>query len=165
MPFWYERDRILFESEIATMNKLWPESQYGFFEDGRMYWKVKNCPIICGKRKEWTILAVYCSNYPAYDSFRFYPVNPSYNEMTEMVRLSEVAPKVVPHLFRDSDGTICFDIANSNDVHSSIVVESIVPGIALVARWINFFELGIIEPKTWELWNSFVENNGGDNCE
>ncbi len=152
MPFWYEQDRRLFESEIASMNTYWPGAQYGFFEDGRMYWKVNLVHAICGERKEWTVLAVYCTDYPAEHSFRFYPVSPSYREMTEMVRLSDVTPKVVPHMFRDDHQNICFDIADPYDALSKTAVESIVPGIARVARWIDLFETGIKDPKAWEMF-------------
>lgn len=152
MSFWYERDRTLFESEIASMKLHWPESSYGFLEDGRMYWKVRIYPIIRGERKEWTVLAVYSSDYPSKDSFRFYPLSPSYSEMTEIVRLSEVTPKIVPHLFRDNNQLICFDIANAKDVLSKNVIESVVPGIARVARWINYFEIGLGDPKVWKMF-------------
>lgn len=152
MPFWYERDRALFESEIASMNIHWPESSYGFLEDGRMYWKVKICPFIHGERKEWMVLAVYSSDYPSKDSFRFYPISPSYSEMKEIVQLSEVTPKVVPHLFRDNNQLICFDITSANDVLSKNGVESVVPGIARVARWIYYFEIGLGDPKVWKMF-------------
>lgn len=72
--------------------------------------------------------------------------------MTEMVQLSEATPKVVPHLFRDNNQLICFDIASANDVLSKNGVESVVPGIASVARWISHFETGLGDPKVWKMF-------------
>lgn len=158
---WYVENKNLFESEIASMNMHWPDAQYGFLDDGRMYWKVQIRPIISGKRKEWIVLAVYCTNYPGEDSFRFYPVHPNYNEMTKMVQLSDVVPKYVPHMFRDSKQNMCFDIAIPNANLSNNIVESIVPSINRVARWIYLFETGMEVPEVWEL---FCGINRGDNC-
>ena len=149
---WYEEHCKFIELEIEAMKRFYPDATYGFLPDKRMYWKVKICPFIRGERKEWMVLAVYSSDYPSKDSFRFYPVSPSYSEMTEIVRLSEVTPKIVPHLFRDNNQLICFDIASANDVLSKNGVESVVPGIARVARWIYHFEIGLGDPKVWKMF-------------
>ena len=95
---------------------------------------------------------MYSYDYPSKDSFRFYPISHSYSEMKEIVQLSEATPKVVPHLFRDNNQLICFDITSANDVLSKNGVESVVSGIARVARWIYYFEIGLGDPKVWKMF-------------
>lgn len=47
---------------------------------------------------------------------------------------------------------ICFDITSANDVPSKNGVESVVPGIARVARWIYNFEIGLGDPIVWKMF-------------
>lgn len=75
---WYQTNPMLQKAEIKAMADIHPDAKMGYLPNGRMYWTVRIHPVVCGKRKDWTLLAVYDPDHPQQrwgGSVKFYPVN------------------------------------------------------------------------------------------
>lgn len=168
MKQWYENNRVLLDAEIELMACIMPDAKYGFLSDGRLYWNITIRPVICGKRKNWTFLAVYDSDHPRHSfggSVKFYPVKPNYIEMVHLVNSSNVVPKTIPHLLRDDLNQIYI----CTNAYSSLVIPtsksrtrnfqqlcekvSAATSLRYAMRWVTVFELGLIDQKTWSLFH------------
>ena len=94
-PQWYQTNPQLQRLEIKAMADIHPDAKMDYLPNGKMCWTVRLRPVVCGKRKDWTLLAVYDSDHPQQrwgGSVKFYPVQPNYEEMVQMVQKSCVTP-------------------------------------------------------------------------
>lgn len=152
MVQWYESNKQLFDEEVRYMTEVMPTATYGFLKNGNMYWNIVVQPIVAGERKNWMLLAVYDPDYPQGNrggAIKFYPIKPSYDEMTEMVQDSPVTPKTIPHLMRDENYNIHISYVDSERT----VIINAATALAHIMRWITVFELGMIDQKTWTLFH------------
>ena len=152
---WYEINPELQESEIKSMESFPYNKKMGYLPNGQMYWTVNFCPIVCGQRKDWTLLAVYDSNYSKTRTsclVKIYPVKPSYEEMKRMVEASSITPKVVPHVLTDMYGQVFLSALYRHDPPREITC---VLCLYDAMRWVIAFELGLVDQKTWTI---FQEN-------
>mgnify|MGYP001011780476 CR=1 FL=1 len=157
---WYETNPDLQRAEIAAMHIIQPGAQYGFLPNGKMFWPLSIHPVnVRGERRDWTFLAVYDSDHPQQrwgGSVKFYPVNPHYEDMCNLVKRSSVTPKIIPHLLRDDTGQIymCTQdrarIYNGQKIGERVTTAA--TGLRFAMRWVNVFELGIIDQKTWTMF-------------
>lgn len=164
MHQWYEENIILYNEEVERMADIVPDAKHGFLPDGRMYWRITLQPVVCGERKHWTVLAVYDYDHPQRrwgGSIKFYPVKPNYEEMVQMVNKSEVLPKSIPHLLKDTNNQIYIcsiqrPILDLKQTYNDLCEElSVATSLRNVMRWITVFELGLIDQKTWYLFHEF----------
>ena len=61
---WYRTNPQLQKLEIKAMADIHPDAKMGYLPNGKMYWQVRIHPVVCGQRKDWTLLAVYDSDHP-----------------------------------------------------------------------------------------------------
>ena len=156
---WYRENPELAELEIQAMEDIHRDANMRFLPNGKMAWEIRIRPVICGQRKDWTLLAVYDSDHPAQrwgGSVKFYPVKPNYEEMQQMVNRSSVTPKTIPHLLRDSEEQIYLCTQHRRNIYagrnSKEKVTSAAACLRFAMRWITVFELGLIDQKTWSLF-------------
>lgn len=156
---WYREKPELAETEIAAMGAIHPDAKIRFLPDGQMAWEIRIRPVVCGQRKDWTLLAIYDSDHPAQrwgGSVKFYPIKPNYEEMQQMVNRSHVTPKIIPHTLRDDYGQIYLCTQDRKNIHASGApygkVTSAAACLRFAMRWISVFELGLIDQKTWSLF-------------
>lgn len=79
MVQWYEHNKQLFDEEVRFMTTAMPTAQYDFLQNGNMYWIIETHPIICGIKKDWTLLVVQASDHPQQnrgETIRLYPIKP-----------------------------------------------------------------------------------------
>ena len=155
---------MLQKAEIKAMADIHPDAKMGYLPNGRMYWTVRIHPVVCGKRKDWTLLAVYDPDHPQQrwgGSVKFYPVKPNYNEMMQLVNRSSVTPKSIPHLLRDEDDQIYMCTQDRNNIsagqHKGEKVTTAAACLRFAMRWITVFELGLIDQKTWTMFQHHGE--------
>ena len=161
MMQWYEENKLLFDREIEGMKCIVPDTKYDFLSDGRMYWIITIHPVVCGKQSNLTFLAVYDSDYPHRKrggSVKFYPMKPNYDEMMQMVNISEVFPKTIPHLLKDDFNQIyiCslpYPILSTPRTMRVEEIASASTCLRNVMRWVSVFQLGLIDQKTWTLFH------------
>ena len=149
---WYQRDPQLQRDEIEAMQDIKPDAQQKFLPSGKMAWSIRLYPVICGKRKDWTILMVYDDDHPQSrwgGSVKVYPVKPNFNEMVTMVNRSFVTPKTIPHMLSDSDQQLYMCTQHMNNIRLDNELFSAAEGLRYAMRWITVFELGLIDQITW----------------
>ena len=161
---WYQTNPQLQKLEIKAMADIHPDAKMGYLPNGKMYWTIRIHPVVCGKRKDWTLLAVYDSDHPQQrwgGSVKFYPVKPNYDEMMKMVNRSNVTPKTIPHLLRDEDNQIYMCTQDRNNIEAGHnkgeKVTTAAACLRFAMRWITVFELGLIDQKTWSLFQKHGE--------
>ena len=157
---WYQVNPALQRAEIQAMAEINPDAKMGYLPNGKMYWTIRLRPVVCGNRKDWTLLAVYDEDHPQQrwgGSVKFYPVKPNYTEMMQLVNASSVTPKSIPHLLRDSDQQIYMCTQHQNNIHAGHhkgeKVTTAAACLRFASRWITVFELGLIDQKTWSLFH------------
>jgi len=156
---WYKKRPELLRRELLAMQNIKPEAKSGFMSDGKMCWTVRLRPIVCGKRKDWTVLMVYDDDHPQIrwgGSVKVYPVKPNISEMQTMVSNSSVTPKSIPHLLRDENQQLYMCTNHIDNIHDGREGDPLVTSAAaclrFAMRWITVFELGLIDQKTWTLF-------------
>ena len=157
---WYRTNPQLQRLEIKAMAEIHPDAKMGYLPNGKMYWQIRIHPVVCGRRKDWTLLAVYDSDHPQQrwgGSVKFYPVKPNYDEMMRLVNNSRVTPKSIPHLLRDDTNQIYMCTQDWRNIHASHdkggKVTTAAACLRFAMRWITVFELGLIDQKTWTLFH------------
>ena len=155
-PQWYETKKELFEAEVMAMYEFKPEARYFFTQDGRMYWHVRCSPKVAGRRtRMYDIALIYDSDHPQVrygSSVKAYLLRPSIHELQQIVnRIPSVSPKVIPHTLTDSNGERYLCSSDVRDVSDSLGrgVTSAATSLRFALRWINIFELGLMDPKVW----------------
>lgn len=156
---WYQTNPKLKELEIKAMMDIKPDAKYGYMPDGKMYWTIRLQPVVVGKRKDWTFLAVYDSDHPQQrwgGSVKYYPAKPNYSEMLKMLQKAYPGTIQVPHTLRDEKNNIYICTQDQDLVHASHekggLVTSAASCLRFAMRWVTVFELSLIDPKTWELF-------------
>ncbi|MDR1541421.1 MAG: hypothetical protein LBU32_26170 [Clostridiales bacterium] len=158
-PQWYESNRRLYDAEIAAMKDFLPDSSQfslGFQADTkRMFWRVAVSPTVAGRRtRKWTLLMVYDDDHPKVrygGSVKVYPVLPNHADMMALVRNSRVTPKTIPHLLAGPGGFyMC--TADTASIQADQRVTSAAQCLRFAMRWINVFELGLRDQRTWSLF-------------
>ena len=157
---WYEENPDLQRAEIAAMADTKPDAKWGYLPNGKMYWEIHLRPVnAAGQARNWTLLGVYDEDHPQQrwgGSVKFYPVSPNYDEMMELVRQSNVTPKRIPHLLRDSDNQVYMCSQDRNRIQDGHrkgeLVTTGATGLRFAMRWINVFELGLLDQQTWTMF-------------
>lgn len=157
---WYVENPDLQRAEIAAMQDIQPGAQYGYLPNGKMYWQLSIHPVnALGRRRDWTFLAVYDSDHPQQrwgGSVKFYPVKPNYEDMCKLVERSRVTPKRIPHLLRDNENQVYMCTQDRTKIQAGHKkgeeVATAATGLRLAMRWVNVFELGLIDQKTWDMF-------------
>lgn len=107
--------------------------------------------------RKYDLLLVYDNDHPKPrygSSVKAYLLNPTVDQLQDIVnRTSGVSPKNIPHLLRDSNGELYLCSADIRDVSTSLDskggITSAATSLRFCLRWINIFELGLIDPVTW----------------
>jgi len=162
---WYLTSPALQRTEIAAMTDFKPDAQYGYMPDGKMYWSIQLKPIVCGQRKDWKLLMVYSDNHPhgitAGDSVKIYPIKPNAGEILELMNQANVnSPGIpIPRTIRDADGYTCLDVGTQTGQgqHGTVIITAAAQ-LGQAMRWINMFELGLIDPITWTKFSRHGDN-------
>ena len=162
---WYVKNPALLQAEIAAMAEITAmadaklDARCGFRRDGKMYWVINLNPVVCGKRCHWTLLAVYDDDHPQKrwgGSVKFYPVKPNVQEMQAMVARSHVTPKTIPHLLKDEQGQLYMCTQDRDRIEAGVNkgdrVDTAASCLRYAMRWITVFELGLIDQRTWTLF-------------
>ena len=118
--------------------------------------------IMCRK---YDLLLVYDNDHPKArygSSVKAYLLNPTVDQLQDIVnRTSGVSPKNIPHLLMDEHGEIYLCSADTRDVSTSLDskggITSAAMSLRFALRWINIFELGLIDPVTWSKFHRHGE--------
>lgn len=163
---WYERNKDLFEAEIVAMHDFKPSAKYGYFkDDGRMYWSVQFTPTIAGKKtRTYNLALVYDEDHPKArygSSVKAYLLSPTVEDLQKIVNKTQgITDKSIPHLLRDGKGELYLcsaDTTNCKDNLNAGGITSAATSLRFAMRWINIFELGLIDPITWEKFHKHGE--------
>jgi hypothetical protein len=161
---WYRQNPALQRAEIQAMMDIKPDAKYGFLPNGKMYWSIRLRPVIGGKRKDWTILMVYDDDHPQIrygGSLKAYPVRPNIDEMHALVNRSSVTPKTIPHLLMDNEQQLYMCTQHTDNIHAGRnrgeKVTTAAACLRYAMRWINVFELGLVDPITWSKFQAHGE--------
>ena len=161
---WYKQNSALQRAEIQAMLDIKQDAKYNFLPNEKMYWTVRLRPVICGKRKDWTILMVYDEDHPQVrwgGSLKVYPVKPNIDEMQALVDRAFVSPKTIPHLLRDDDQQLYMCTQHTDNVHAGRnrgeKVTTAAACLRFAMRWITVFELGLIDQTTWSKFQAHGE--------
>lgn len=160
---WYTTNKDLFEAEIVAMHDFKPNARYDFFNDGRMYWSVQFTPTVAGKKTRTYNLALVHDHPKARygSSVKAYLLSPAVEDLQKIVNtMPEIKDKSIPHLLRDSNGELYLcsaDTTNCNDDLDKGGITSAATSLRFAMRWINIFELGLIDPITWDKFHKHGE--------
>lgn len=159
---WYERNPDLLTAEKAAMYDFQgKKAKFCILKDGRACWMVHCQPSIAGRDKRYCraydIALIYDNDHPQArygSSVKAYLLNPTVDQLQDIVnRTSGVTPKNIPHLLRDGNGELYLCSADTHDVSTSLDsaggITSAATSLRFALRWINIFELGLIDPVTW----------------
>ncbi len=160
---WYEKNPDLLTAEKAAMYDFQgKKARFGILKDGRACWVVHCQPSIAGRDKRYCraydIALIYDNDHPQArygSSIKAYLLNPTVSQLQDIVnRTSGVSPKNIPHLLRDGNGELYLCSADTRNVSTSLDskggITSAATSLRFALRWINIFELGLIDPVTWE---------------
>ena len=137
------------------------KARFYILKDGRACWMDHCQPSIAGRDKRYCraydIALIYDNDHPQArygSSVKAYLLNPTVDQLQDIVnRTSGVTPKNIPHLLRDEKGELYLCSADKNDVSTSVDskggLTSAATSLRFALRWINIFELGLIDPVTW----------------
>ena len=133
--YWYEKDRNLYNAEIAAMRRF-PNFRLDKLDDGRLCW-IGNLNPNGQDGGVWTVMAVYDNNYPHISSnvqsVKVYSIKPDLNELY-------TAAGRLPHVLRDSDGCLYMCTARPEDVFAGRQSSSAETHIRHAEMWIKLFE-------------------------
>lgn len=159
---WYEKNPDLLTAEKAAMYDFQgKKARFCILKDGRACWMVHCQPSIAGRDKRYCraydIALIYDNDHPQArygSSVKAYLLNPTVDQLQDIVnRTSGVTPKNIPHLLRDGNGELYLCSADTRDVSTSLDsaggITSAATSLRFALRWINIFELGLIDPVTW----------------
>lgn len=159
---WYEKNPDLLTAEKAAMYDFQgKKARFCILKDGRACWMVHCQPSIAGRDKRYCrsydIALIYDNDHPQArygSSVKAYLLNPTIDQLQGIVnRTSGVSPKNIPHLLRDENGELYLCSVDPRDVSTSLDskdgITSAATSLRFALRWINIFELGLIDPVTW----------------
>lgn len=159
---WYENNPSLLTAEKAAMYDFQGnKAKFRILGDGRACWLVHCQPSIAGRDKRYCraydIALIYDNDHPQArygSSVKPYLLNPTVDQLQDIVnRTRGVSPKKIPHLLKDSNGELYLCSADiedvSTDLDSAGGITSAATSLRFALRWINIFELGLIDPVTW----------------
>ena len=159
---WYESNPDLLTAEKAAMYDFQGnKAKFRILGDGRACWLVHCQPSIAGRDKRYCraydIALIYDNDHPQArygSSVKAYLLSPTVNQLQDIVnRTRGLSLKNIPHLLRDSNGELYLCSADTKDVSTNLDsaggITSAATSLRFALRWINIFELGIIDPVTW----------------
>lgn len=159
---WYEKNPDLLTAEKAAMYDFQgKKARFCILKDGRACWMVHCQPSIAGRDKRYCraydIALIYDNDHPQArygSSVKAYLLNPTVDQLQDIVnKTSGVTPKNIPHLLRDGNGELYLCSADTRNVSTSLDsaggITSAATSLRFALRWINIFELGLIDPVTW----------------
>ena len=149
---WYRSNPSLQRAEIEAMHKFRPELRHSYLPNGNMYWEAQLTPEICGSSRSWNLLLVYDPDHPKQrwgGSVKVYPVRPNIEEMQQLLKAAAVKPKIIPHLLEDDYKNLYLCTAHYSYINKDNTITSAATCLRYAIRWINFFELGLLDQETW----------------
>lgn len=161
-PQWYISNPELLNAEKAAMYDFQGNrASFSILRDGRACWRVHCQPVIARRPKSacraYDIALIYDEDHPNVrygSSVKAYLLKPTIQDLQEIVnRTPGVYPKNIPHLLRDQNNELYLCSADKSDVSASLDskkgVTSAATSLRFALRWINIFELGLLDPITW----------------
>ena len=165
---WYLKNPEMQKCEIQEMLDIKPDAKYGYLGNGKMYWKIRLFPIICGNRKDWTIFIVYHDSHPLRDKYgctiNVYPVKPNAEEILKMINEAGISSTTIPNTIKDCDGLIQLSVETIEWTDQSKVITA-AKYLINAMRWISFFELGLIDNTTWAIFSGYKSWQDNDNID
>ena len=158
---WYEKNKELLEVETQAMREYMPSAKNYIMRDGRMAWIVEYTVIIQGEKgRKYNLALVYNKDHPSLrygQSVYVYLLNPTFEELRKMtIELDEGLPKILPHTFVDSSGNKCLSLSEPADSYMRGCTISALVYLRRTVRWINYFELGLKNPKIWKKFHGVL---------
>ena len=133
--YWYEKDRELYNAEVQSM-RVFPHFKLEKLDDDRLCW-IGNLNPNGKSGGTWTIMAVYDHNHPHNNTYggsvKVYSIQPDLNELY-------AAAGKLPHVLRDSDGSLYMCTARPQDVLVGKVSTSAATHIGHAVKWIKLVE-------------------------
>lgn len=152
--YWYENDPELYQLEVMAMTRK--ESPFRNFQlrkesDGRLSWLGQVAPgLLKGGRRTYVLHAVYDHNHPHNSTFggsvKVYMLDPDLDELKDRIK--------IPHLLRDSTGSVYLCTARHEDVKVGKINTSAASSLAWAVKWISMFELYLSDEITYEQFAS-----------
>jgi hypothetical protein len=154
--FWYENDPELYRLEVQAMTRR--ESPFRHFqlrkeEDGRLSWLGTVSPgLLKGGKRTYVLHAVYDHNHPHNSTFggsvKVYVLDPDMDELSQRLK--------IPHLLRDSAGSVYLCTARHEDFKAGKVSTSAASALAWAVKWISLFELYLSDEVTYDQFAGHV---------
>jgi hypothetical protein len=135
--YWYERNPSLYALERQAMSERFPRFQLEKLDDQRLCW-IGTLNPLGSAGGGWTVQAVYDHNHPHNNSYggsvRVYSIKPTLEDLYETLG-------DLPHVLRDSNGSLYMCTARPEDVHSGHnAVTSAASSLANAVKWIAAVE-------------------------
>lgn len=154
--YWYENDPELYQLEVQAMTRR--ESPFRTFQlrketDGRLSWLGQVSPgLLKGGKRTYTLHAVYDHNHPHNSSFggsvKVYVLDPDLDDLSQRLK--------IPHLLRDSTGSVYLCTARHEDFKAGKVTTSAASALAWAVKWISLFELYLSDEVTYDQFAGHV---------
>lgn len=139
---WYEADPTLLTMEKIAMERNFPQFRLDRLDDGRLCWIGMLSPGVYeskfGKRREYTLMAVYDNNHPNQlmgSSVKVYPVMPDVDEMMEFAGFSPA------HLLTDEVGNIYLCTNEAGDQKVGVNTTTAASVLGWASKWLIAYEL------------------------
>lgn len=153
---WYNKNPMLFRTEVATMRQRYPKAGFNFFKQtGNMYWTIEMKISQTGFSSPWKFVLVYDKNHPhnrGYGgSIKVFPIKPNDKDLRRIAR--EHGRAAVPHLLHDPSLGTYLCTRKTEDVEDGRVTASSAAQVAAwAADWAVHFEVGIRDSRVWNKW-------------
>lgn len=154
--YWYENDPELYQLEVQAMTRL--ESPFRSFQlrkeiDGRLSWLGQVVPgLLKGGQRTYTLHAVYDHNHPHNTTYggsvKVYMLDPDLDDLSSRLK--------IPHLLRDSAGSVYLCTARQEDFKAGRVTTSAASALAWAVKWISLFELYLSDEITYDQFAGHV---------
>ena len=156
---WYNKNKMLFQAEVATMRKHYPRAGYSFYpSNGNMYWLVTLKIFQTeGVTRPWVFQLVYDKDHPNNHGFggsiKVVPIKPSLDELKQIA--TRHGRPGVPHVISNESHFLSRYLCTrwpSDIADGSTIVASATQAAAWAADWAAHFEVGIRDACVWNKW-------------
>lgn len=149
---WYEKNKLVYQGEIAEMRRQYPDAQMGFLQStGDMYWVVTLNMSETGAIKPYKIMLLYDKTHPSNinygGSVKSVLLDPDVSELRERAR--KAGRFSVPHLLGNESSFVYLCTRLPKQVQAGKMNLSAVQAAGNTADWILAFELGLRDKNIW----------------
>lgn len=149
---WYEKNRLVYEGEVAEMRRQYPDAQMGFLQStGDMYWVVTLNMSETGAIPPYKIMLMYDKTHPSNvgygGSVKAILLDPDVSELR--TKASRAGRYHIPHLLGSDHSFVYLCTRLPEQILAGRQNLSAVQAAGNAADWILNFELGLQDKYIW----------------